>query len=104
MPLAAVTGASGHLGGRIAAALLRHGVPVRLLVRRTNAQILDFAAAGAVVVTVDFADPRSIEAARYGLPGTPMAGAAISITGPSVRRSMLAASRRLPAPRRHWGR
>jgi nucleoside-diphosphate-sugar epimerase len=65
-----VTGATGFTGGHLAAALARRGVGVRVLVRpRSLARFTggDAAAAGAVAVEGDLADPAALARACAGV-------------------------------------
>jgi NAD(P)H dehydrogenase (quinone) len=67
--ITAITGASGHLGRRVAEILLaEHGVaPADLvLVTRSPDKLADLAAAGAQVRHGDFADPASLQTAFAG--------------------------------------
>lgn len=63
-----VTGAAGHLGRDVVAALLARGVPADQIIataRRTEA-LADFAARGVVVRPVDHDDPASLRSAFAG--------------------------------------
>lgn len=56
-----VAGASGYLGGHLARELLRRGVPVRALVRATDAQAArELQAAGAECLAVDATQPGAL--------------------------------------------
>ncbi len=61
-----ICGATGHLGGRIAARLAALGVPFRALVRPAG-DVTDLARLGAQFVTGDLADPSSLPRAVSGV-------------------------------------
>ncbi|MGE0388095.1 MAG: NmrA family NAD(P)-binding protein [Gammaproteobacteria bacterium] len=68
--LVLVTGATGAQGGAAARALLRAGIPVRILARNPDAPAARaLAALGAQVARGDFDDPASLDAACAGAGG-----------------------------------
>jgi NAD(P)H dehydrogenase (quinone) len=62
-----ITGASGHLGRRVAELLLKAGQHRVVLATRTPAKLADLAARGAVVRAADFDDPASLATAFTGV-------------------------------------
>ncbi|NJO33898.1 MAG: NmrA family NAD(P)-binding protein [Rhodospirillales bacterium] len=65
-PRIVVTGATGKIGGAVAAQLLADGWPVRALVRRSDDRSAALAKAGAEVVAVDPNDPQQLAEAIRG--------------------------------------
>ena len=62
-----ITGASGHLGRRVAELLLNAGQHRIVLATRTPAKLADLAARGATVRAADFDDPASLATAFAGV-------------------------------------
>lgn len=62
-----ITGASGHLGRRVAELLLEAGQHRIVLATRTPAKLADLAARGAIVRAADFDDPASLATAFAGV-------------------------------------
>lgn len=62
-----ITGASGHLGRRVAELLLDAGQHRIVLATRTPAKLADLAARGAIVRAADFDDPASLTTAFAGV-------------------------------------
>lgn len=62
-----ITGASGHLGRRVAEILLDAGQHRIVLATRTPAKLADLAARGAIVRAADFDDPASLSTAFAGV-------------------------------------
>lgn len=69
MPIYAVTGASGHLGGFAVQQLLARGVPSSSIVAvvRTRGKADDLAARGVQVRMADYSRPRTLGAALAGV-------------------------------------
>ena len=63
-----VTGASGHLGHHVVESLLDRGVPAAEITAtgRSTDKLADLAARGVTVVTADYTDPASLDAAFAG--------------------------------------
>lgn len=77
-----VTGATGHIGGRVAEVLIGRGTAVRRLARApSEAPALD----GAPIVRGDYADPLSLAAAMEGIDTVFLASA----FGPPLKRARL---------------
>lgn len=66
-PTVLITGASGHLGRRVAELVLAAHSAHVVLATRTPAKLADFAAQGAEVRTADFDDPASLASAFAGV-------------------------------------
>jgi dihydroflavonol-4-reductase len=62
---AVITGASGHIGGRVASLLLDRGYDVTLLVRRRTAHVERLAERGAEVIVCDLSRPDTYGAALH---------------------------------------
>src|SRR5260370_39669381 len=62
-----VTGASGQIGGAVAAQLLEKGVPTRALVHRDDARSARLRALGAETVVADIFDIQQVQAAVDGV-------------------------------------
>jgi NAD(P)H dehydrogenase (quinone) len=62
-----VTGAAGHLGRQVVANLLEQGFAKVVAGTRKPAALADLAARGAMVVTADFDDPSTLDAAFKGV-------------------------------------
>jgi NAD(P)H dehydrogenase (quinone) len=62
-----VTGATGRIGGAVAAQLLEKGVPIRALVHRDDARSARLRALGAEVVIADIFDIQQVQAAMDGV-------------------------------------
>jgi len=62
-----VTGATGRIGGAVAAQLIEKGVPTRALVHRDDERSARLRAAGAEVVMADMFDYRQVETAMAGV-------------------------------------
>ena len=62
-----VTGATGKIGGAVAAQLLEKGVPTRALVHRDDWRSERLRALGAEVVVADMLDIRQVQAAMDGV-------------------------------------
>jgi NAD(P)H dehydrogenase (quinone) len=62
-PRVLVTGATGKIGGAVAAQLLERGVPTRALVHRADARSARLRALGAEVVVADMLDIQQVQAA-----------------------------------------
>jgi len=62
-----VTGATGKIGGAVAAQLLEKGVPIRALVHRDDARSARLRAHGAEVVVADMFDIQQVQAALEGV-------------------------------------
>jgi uncharacterized protein YbjT (DUF2867 family) len=62
-----VTGATGKIGGAVAAQLIEKGVPTRALVHRDDERSARLRAAGAEVVVADMFDYRQVETAMVGV-------------------------------------
>ncbi|MBV9920825.1 MAG: SDR family NAD(P)-dependent oxidoreductase, partial [Pseudonocardia sp.] len=62
-----VTGATGKIGGAVAAQLLEKGISTRVLVRREDERSARLASAGAEVMVADMLDYRQVEAAMGGV-------------------------------------
>jgi uncharacterized protein YbjT (DUF2867 family) len=62
-----VTGATGKIGGAVAAQLLEKGVPVRAMVHRDDARSARLRTAGAEVVVADMFDIQQVTAAMHGV-------------------------------------
>lgn len=77
-----VTGASGHIGGRVAQLLVEHGLTTRRLVRdAAKAPTL----AGSPIAIGDYANPESLEAAMAGIDTVFLASAG----APPLKRAAL---------------
>ena len=66
-PRILVTGATGKVGGQVAAQLLAAGYPVRAYVRREDPRSARLRAAGAELAVGDLADPQSLLEAMHGV-------------------------------------
>jgi NAD(P)H dehydrogenase (quinone) len=62
-----VTGATGRIGGAVAAQLLEMGVPIRAMVHRDDARSARLRSVGAEVVVADMFDIRQVSAAMDGV-------------------------------------
>ena len=62
-----VTGATGKIGGAVAAQLLEKGVPTRALVHRDDARSARLRALGAETVVADIFDIQQVQAAVDGV-------------------------------------
>src|ERR1700739_1279598 len=62
-----VTGATGKIGGAVAAQLLEKGVPTRALVHRDDARSSRLRSLGAEVVVADMLDIQQVQAAVGGV-------------------------------------
>ena len=62
-----VTGATGRIGGAVAAQLLERGVPTRAMVHRDDARSARLRQLGAEVVVADMFDIQQVEAATQGI-------------------------------------
>src|SRR5262245_39419545 len=62
-----VTGATGKIGGAVAAQLLEKGLPTRALVHRDDARAARLRVLGAEVVVADMLDIQQVQAALDGV-------------------------------------
>ena len=102
-----VVGATGRLGGRIAADLLARGAPVRALVRRGSPEDA-LRAAGAEIAYGDLRDPASLAAACDGIEtvlttaNTARRGGADTVDAVDLRGTMSLIDAAKAAPVRHF--